>query len=416
MKIAMFTDAYFPRINGVAVSVHSYAHELSRLGHHVCVVCLEYTEEQQKSTFFDEKTGDESLPFKIIRIPSTSLGKVSKEDRMVKLYKWNFVKKAMDEFKPDIIHINSEWTVGYFGAIYSRHRHIPFVFTFHTLWEDYLVNYVTFLPEKSLKKIGIEVVRFYLKRASKIITPTKNIQEVVSKYGINRESTILPTGIPDSKTQICDDDHERMVERIYKRLPQIRDKKIMLFVGRVVREKNIPFLFDVLEKVRKTVSNAVLLIVGGGPHLDELREIVSKRNLDDCVFFTGYIDGDILINFYKMACVFTFPSKTETQGLVTIEAMISGLPVVAIGQMGTIDVMQGDNGGFMVKDDTMEFAEKTMSLMTDSKLWKQKSLEAQLWGSKWKISSLTPKLIECYVEAIKNGPYKRWSFHKNKEN
>ena len=207
-----------------------------------------------------------------------------------------------------------------------------------------------------------------------------------------------------------------MVERIYKRLPQIRDKKIMLFVGRVVREKNIPFLFDVLEKVRKTVSNAVLLIVGGGPYLDELREIVRKRNLDDCVFFTGYIDGDILINFYKMACVFTFPSKTETQGLVTIEAMISGLPVVAIGQMGTIDVMQGDNGGFMVKDDTMEFADKTMSLMTDSKLWKQKSLEAQLWGSKWKISSLTPKLIECYVEAIKNGPYKRWSFHKNKEN
>ena len=180
MKIAMFTDAYFPRINGVTVSVQSFAEGLCKLGHEVCVVCLEYTEEQQKSSFFDEKTNDDKSPFKILRVPSAWIA-FSKEDRMMRLDKWHLVKKSMDEFQPDVIHINSEWTIGYFGAIYCRHRHVPFVFTFHTLWEDYLANYINFVPARGLKKIGMEVVRFYLKRADVIIAPTKRIAEVVDR-------------------------------------------------------------------------------------------------------------------------------------------------------------------------------------------------------------------------------------------
>ena len=107
MKIAMFTDAYFPRINGVTVSVQSFAEGLCKLGHEVCVVCLEYTEEQQKSSFFDEKTNDDKSPFKILRVPSAWIA-FSKEDRMMRLDKWHLVKKSMDEFQPDIIHINSK--------------------------------------------------------------------------------------------------------------------------------------------------------------------------------------------------------------------------------------------------------------------------------------------------------------------
>lgn len=399
MKIAMFTDAYFPRINGVTVSVQSFAQGLCNLGHEVCVVCLEYTEEQQKSSFFDEKSNDEKSPFKILRIPSTWVA-FSREDRMMRLDKWHLVKKFMDNFCPDVIHINSEWTIGYFGAIYCRHRHIPFVFTFHTLWEDYLANYISFVPARGLKKLGMEVVRFYLKRADVIIAPTKRIAEVVERYGIKREVNILPTGIPDSKLEFSEEKSKVVQATLFKKFPELKNRKILLFVGRIVKEKNLPFLFSVLEKVQKSQPDTALLFVGGGPYLNELKESVKSRGLEKSVFFTGYIDGNDLVYFYKLASVFTFPSKTETQGLVTVEAMLSALPVVAIGEMGTADVMQGDNGGFMVKDDEDEFSQKTLELLQDSGLHKEKSEQALKWGSKWKISSLTPRLLECYQKAI----------------
>ena len=395
----MFTDAYFPRINGVTVSVNSYALELTRLSHEVCVVCLEYSEEQQKRSLFDEKSSDEKSPFRIIRIPSSALI-FSKEDRMIRLDKWHYVKKQMDLFRPDVVHINSEWTVGYFGASYARHRSIPYVFTFHTMWEDYLVNYVNFLPAFSLRKIGRGVVKFYLKRADVIIAPTKRIAQVVSEYGVEKEADILPTGIPPAKEKYSLTRALSISSKLNKKFPGLKGRKILLFVGRIVKEKNLAFLYDVLENVQKFYPKTALLLVGSGPYVDESKSLAKERRLESSVFFTGYATSEDLIYIYKLAQIFVFPSKTETQGLVTVEAMLAGLPVVAIGEMGTVDIMKGDNGGFMVKDDVNEFTEKVLLLLTDQNIRKQKSQEAVKWGKQWKISSLTPRLVKCYEKAI----------------
>lgn len=399
MKIAMFTDAYYPRINGVTVSVHSYATELSKIGHEVAVVCLEYTEEQQKNSLFDEKSNDKKSPFKIIRIPSAPLP-FSKEDRMIRLDKWYRIKKAMDEFQPDVIHINSEWTIGYFGALYAHHRHVPFVYTFHTMWEDYLANYVLFLPSASMKTLGRNVVKFYLKRADEIIAPTKRIASVVGEYGITKEVDILPTGIPDEKLQISSFRQRKIVSQLYKKFPYLKGKKILLFAGRIVKEKNLAFLYDVLEKVQAKFPKTALLFVGSGPYEDELSEIAKERGLEKSVAFTGYVPSSDMVYFYKFAQIFTFPSKTETQGLVTVEAMLSALPVVAIGELGTLDVMQGDHGGFMVKDDADEFSEKVIELLGNPEIYKEKAQEGKIWAQKWKISNLAPKLVECYEKAV----------------
>lgn len=402
MKIAMFTDAYFPRINGVAVSVRSYAESLTKLGHDVMVVCLEYSEEQQRSSFFDEKSSDKMSPFEVVRIPSTRTN-FSKEDRMVRIDKCNRIKKVLDKFHPDVVHINSEWTIGYFGAWYAHHRNVPFVFTFHTMWEDYLANYVPFLPKFSLRKIGRSVVKYYLKRADVIIAPTKRIASVVREYGIEKDVDILPTGIPDDKVKYSVPRSFQISSRLYKKFPHLKGKRLLLFVGRIVKEKNLPFLFDVLETVRLSMPKTALLFVGGGPFLEELEELSEKRGLSGSVAFTGYMKSEDLMYFYRLSHVFVFPSKTETQGLVTVEAMLAGLPVVAIGEMGTVDVMQGDNGGFMVPDDVSMFASKVVSLLRDQNLRKRKSREAVEWGGKWRISSLTPRLVDCYEKAVRIG-------------
>ncbi len=400
MKIAMFSDTYFPRINGVSVSVHSYAEALTKMGHEVCVICLDYPEKQQKESFFDIKMRDKKEKFQIIRISSASASLITKEDRLAHVTQWRYLKKKMDAFKPDIIHLNTEFTLGYFGIIYSRHRHIPCVYTLHTLWEDYIANYIRLFPTRGLKKLAINIVKFYLKRADSVITPTHEIENVVREYGITKPIFIQPTGIPDSKLVFNFHKSKTVYFHLFRTFPQLLGKKSMLFVGRVVKEKNIDFLYEVLEKVHETLPKTMLVIAGGGPYLEDAMEHAKERGIDKFVCFTGYVDGNDLIYLYKIASVFTFPSKTETQGLVTIEAMLAGLPVVAIGEKGTVDVMQGDNGGFMVKDDINEFASKTVSLIKDKKLHELKSKEAVAWGSKWKISSLAPRLVDSYEKTI----------------
>lgn len=399
MNIAMFTDAYFPRINGVAISVHSYALELARLGHQVCVVCLEYSESQQQSALFDEKKEDKKLPFKILRIPSTGFI-WSKEDRVARFDKWRFVKKEMDKFKPDTIHINSEWVVGYFGTIYALHRHIPYVFTFHTLWEDYISNYVSFLPEISTRKIGREVVKFYLKRAAVIITPTERIANVVKDYGIEKPIELLPTGIPQDIFKYSITRDLQIRARLFPRNSNLMGKKILLYVGRIVKEKNLAFLLDVLQKVLINEPQTALMFVGDGPYLEELKELAKEKGLNENVAFTGYAARSDLVYLYKYSTIFVFPSLTDTQGLVTIEAMMNALPVVAIGAMGTIDVMQGDNGGFMVKNDVKEFSDKVLLLLKNPDLRRKKGAEGIEWSKKWTIGNLTNTLVECYQKAI----------------
>jgi len=400
MKIAMFTDAYFPRINGVAVSVDSYAAELTKLGHTVCIVCPEYTEEQQRNALFDEKSSDKKSPYQIIRVPSFHVP-FTKEDRLGRLNKWHFIKKQMDGFKPDVIHINSEAIMGYFAITYGRHRHVPIVFTFHTLWEEYVANYISVIPDVTLRYWMRKLISFYLKRANLIIAPTQRIKDVVAKYGIEREVHILPTGIPSSKNKYSLKRSLEISSALGKKCPKAKGKKILLYVGRVVKEKNLDFLLDVLPLILKKNPKAFLVFIGGGPYLEELQETAKRRGLENNVFFTGYLPGKDMIYFYKMAQVFVFPSKTETQGLVTVEAMLSGLPVVAVGEMGTLDVMQGDNGGFMVEDDVHSFADKVNLLLENPAIRKEKSNEAKNWGSQWSISALTPRLVELYEKAIR---------------
>ena len=404
MKIAMFTDAYFPRINGVTVSVHSYALELSKLGHKVAIVCLEYTEEQQRNSFFDEKKSDSSFPFKIIRIPSQWII-WSDEDRFARFDCWRYLKKQVDAFGPDLVHGNGEWSIGYLGAMYARHRHLPFVYTFHTMWEDYIANCTSFItsliPDKGLRFAGRTLVKFYLKRANLIIAPTKHIAQVVERYGIDRPMHILPTGIPDNKFGKYSIFRAQAMQRtLSRKFPAMRNRKILLYVGRVAYEKNLAFLFDVLQKVQEIEPKACLLMVGGGPYLEELKEKAKELQIEKSVCFTGYVPSKDVIYLYRMSQVFVFPSKTDTQGLVTIESMMAGLPVVAIGELGTVDVMQGNHGGFMVGDDVNEFSQKVIALLKNPKLRKKKSDEGKEWSRQWKISSLTPELIKCYEKVL----------------
>lgn len=256
------------------------------------------------------------------------------------------------------------------------------------------------MPTQSAKRIAKNLIKFYLKRADELICPTQRIVDVVKQYKVNRNTDILPTGIPEEMCLVDSHKQQEFKKQIYEKFPEVKDKKILLYVGRVVKEKNLDFLFPVLFNVKKEIPDAILMIVGGGPELERLRRKAKELCCEDSVCFTDYQPRESLVYFYSLADVFVFPSCTETQGLVTIEAMLSSLPVVAIGEMGTVDVMQGDNGGFMVGKSHEEFSEKVILLLKNGQIYDEKKQEALTWGKKWSIAALTPRLIEFYKKAI----------------
>lgn len=407
----MFSDCYYPRVNGVVVSVYSFVQELVSRGHVVKVITVEYPDDYEFSKKGDPDAGLMDNPnFSLNRLSSKEII-FSKEDRLVRVKQWNLMKAILDEFSPDVIHINSEWLVGYFGAIYARHRKIPCLFTFHTLWEDYIQNYAPILREKLSKKIGRDIVKFYLKSANHILAPTPHTAETVRKYGIDTPVELLPTGIPDSMFQVDTVRLERVRADLFSRFPQLKDRHLLLFAGRVAKEKNLPFLLPVLRRVNQLLreqhlqepsgqKRAALLVAGDGHFMAELQGLVKKEGLDGDVFYLGYVGREDLSCLYHLADVFVFPSKTETQGLVTVESMAAGLPVVAIGEMGTIDVMQGDNGGFMVEENVEVFSQKVFQLLSDSALHKKKSKEGLLWSKRWSMGALTDRLEQAYKVCI----------------
>ena len=403
MNIAMFTDSYLPRINGVSISVDSYARELSSMGHQILITCCDYSNEDDildlAPKSFLETTDDPNI--NIFRVSSLSVV-LSKEDKLARLSQWKKIKNQLDLFKPDLIHINSEFSIGLSGLVYGRFKLIPIVFTFHTLWEEYAANYIKVIPATIARKLGRDLVKHYLKRADEIIVPTQRIADVVTRYGIERDVDILPTGIPKSVYTVDKTRVNEFNNQLQCTFPVIKDKRILLYVGRVAKEKNLEFLISVFENVQKEIPDTVLLIVGDGPDFNNLQETANNSEYKDKILFTGYCDRNDLSYYYNLADIFVFPSVTETQGLVTVEAMMSGVPVVAIGRMGTVDVMQGDNGGFMVEPDLDQFTDKVLLLLKDKELYAKKSEEAINWSKKWSIKYLTPKLVEYYKKGIAN--------------
>ncbi|GMO47049.1 MAG: hypothetical protein Ta2B_28980 [Termitinemataceae bacterium] len=432
MRIAIFTDTYWPRVNGVTVSIESFTKSLLKRGHQVLIVCPFYPESSQVANFSlinHDECG--SIPEScIMRVPSVAVF-ASSEDRVSKTHKLFWVKRRISEFAPDIIHIQSEFVTADFGYFCAGTKHIPTVYTFHTLWEEYMRNYFPNVPLFILKLLHKIIVGTAFKRAFRVIIPSLSVRDVALRFKLKREPYLLSTGI-DQKlfehTQNEIDDFRSAMENKYPQLKttikhttakdetylakrRFKSKKILLYAGRIGREKNIDFLFDIAPGILKKHNDVIFFIVGNGPDIIEYKGKCEERNLQNDVIFTGYMDRRILSLTYAIAKIFVFPSLTETQGLVTIEAMFSGLPVVAIGERGTLCVMNGDNGGFMVKNDKNEFTNRIFDLLEDDDLYDKKSAQAKEYAKHWSIDTATEKLENIYREVIedyqKNNTYPR---------
>ena len=237
--------------------------------------------------------------------------------------------------------------------------------------------------------------------ADYVLIPSPQIGDLLASYGISGPYHVLPTGIAPSDFAVTPEETAGFRAKLDQDVPGLAGKRLLLYVGRMGEEKGISILLPVLARVLKSIPDAALLMIGDGPSRLSFLEEAQAAGLGDLVHAPGYLPRDQLRMVYSLASVFVFPSMTETQGLTTIEAMMCGTPVVGIGVLGTKDVMQGDNGGFLLPDDKPEpFADAVIRLLGDSHIRRAKSHEARLWAGRFSVRATTDSLLEHYKECL----------------
>lgn len=318
MRIGLFSDTYPPFVNGVSTSVEVLKKALEQKGHKVYVVTV--------NNHFVKYDNDEKQ--NILRVPGIPVGIY--DYRLTNVYPIKAMNKIR-KWKLDIIHTHTEFGIGTFARVIAKQYNIPLVHTYHTMYEDYAYYITKGHFDKSSKKILAAFTKFYCdKTVEELIVPTEKTKELFeTKYKLTDKVNVVPTGV-DLQKFYRDNQDEEEIARIKKRYGLTDQDFVVLFVGRLAKEKNVMFLIDAQKKLLKTMPNAKLLIVGDGPLREELENKVNKDKLDDSIIFTGKVPFDKIGAYYACANVLTTASKTETQGLTVLEAMAAGVTPVCI--------------------------------------------------------------------------------------
>ena len=375
MRVLMVSDVYFPRVNGVSTSIETFRQCLRELGVEVRLVVPRY--------------GDEPDEPGIIRVA----GRPVPGDREDRLVGWRGMHKAVLAAAADcdLIHIQTPFVAHYAGLKAARRLGLPVVATYHTLFEEYLQHYAPFLPGGWLKAQARAFSRRQCNALDAVIVPSTAMQQRLLAYGVKVPLHVLPTGIPLARFGRGDGAAFRAEHGIPLGRP------VALFVGRVAHEKNIGFLLEAMQRTRQLRPDALLLIAGEGPAMNDLKEQVRQLGLLDGVRFIGYLDRQqALPDCYAAADVFVFASRTETQGLVLLEAMAAGLPVIALAEMGTTDILAPGRGAISPPPEAQAFGEALADFFNRPLAWRHLAAAAPAYVAEWSDAALAARLAGLY--------------------
>jgi glycosyltransferase involved in cell wall biosynthesis len=384
MRILMISDVYFPRINGVSTAIMTLRRELTRRGHQVTLVAPSYGPPCSS-------TADEAG---IIRIRARDVWR-DPEDRLMARDSIRSLLPDLQREDFDLVHIHTPFVAHYAGLELARALKLPAVETYHTFFEEYLFHYVPLVPKALMRYLARAFSRSQCAALDGLVVPSRPMLDALRQYGIGARAEIIPTGIEMS--DFAGGDGARFRER--HGIPI--DQPMLLYVGRVAHEKNIGFLLQAMLHIQVTHPEALLTIAGEGPALPTLREQARRMGLSERVRFIGYLDrGSELLDCYRAADLFVFSSRTETQGLVLLEAMALGIPVVGLAVMGTADVLRHGRGAHIPQDDAHDFARHVSQLLADHGARAALAQSALAYAEEWTAQEMTDRLVRFYEQTV----------------
>jgi len=330
MNIGIFTDTYLPQLSGVATSIETLRAQLELNGHHVYI----FTSTDPNAP---EKT-DERNVFRFASLPFVGF----KERRLA--YRGAIQAQLIaKKLRLDLVHTQTEFSLGLIGKSVARTLHIPVVHTYHTNYEDY-THYV--FNGRILRPGGVAMImRGYTRGLTGVVAPSEQTREQLLEYGIKVPIEIIPTGV-----NVVHQPEEDQSYALRKKFGLKADTPVILSLGRIAFEKNIEAVLETFANILEDLPTAHLIIAGDGPAEQAIQDHAASLEITNHVTFTGYIPHDEAFSYYRLADVFVSASESETQGLTYIEAMTAKTPVVAMSSPYLDTVVTDENIGTLVKD------------------------------------------------------------------
>ena len=385
MNIAFFSDTFIPQVNGVANTVYRSAQILSKLGHNVCV----YTISKYSKNELQTLSGDN---IQIFTLPSVNAF-VYKGERLT--FPIGSSIKKMKQFKPDIIHVHTPFSVGLEAIHCARKLKIPLVGTHHTFYDHYL-KYIHF-DYNLAKKLTWRVTVMFYNKCNLVISPTQSLADNLKANNLKSDIKIVYN--PVNIYKFCPALNEETKNELKSSL-KINGKSLV-YMGRVSYEKSIDQVIKAVLIVSKKIKDIKLIIIGDGPEKNNLIKLTKDLGLENNIIFTGFIYGDDLVKALQASDIFLLGSKSENMPLAVLEAMSTGLPILSVSSLGMLEIVKNEENGFLLPpDNPQEMANKIMELINDTEKLNNFSKKSRELSFAYSEEQSAKKLLEIYNKII----------------
>jgi 1,2-diacylglycerol 3-alpha-glucosyltransferase len=382
LHIAHFTNMYHPVINGVVRSVSDYKKAFTEMGH-LAFVFAQHSDYQDEEAF-------------VFRYPSLDLPIAIDIPAVIPVSL--FVDKLLPSLKLDIIHSHHPIVLGLTAASKAQKMDLPLVFTFHSQYREY--GHYLSLPQPEFQEFVQDMIHIwlgnYIRKCHHIVVPSQGMGELLEKeYGLQEGYSVIPSGIDLRPYETTHGDMRR-AELGWM------DNKVLISVGRMTQEKNWHTLLEACQRVMQIDSKIRLVIIGDGPEKSALMKYAQELGIASRVQFLGKIPFSEIPSYLKAADCFVYASVTETQGLVTLEAIAAGLPVAAVDAVGTSDIVRDGIEGLLTENDNATLAAAIKTLLAQPETMLDFSQAAVRRARTFSVENQARRLETVYYQAIED--------------